>query len=79
MRTYWTRWEVQSTCIYEAVDTARPYFLARYSKDCFLYKVCLYEVGVMPMGLMNAPATFMHTMNNPFSDMLDSGMAVFLE
>ena len=33
----------------------------------------------MPMGLTNAPATFMHTMNNLFSDMLDSGMAVFLD
>ena len=25
------------------------------------------------------PATFMHTMNNLFSDMLDSGVAVFLD
>ena len=33
----------------------------------------------MPMGLTNAPATFMQTMNNLFSDMLDSGMAVFLD
>ena len=33
----------------------------------------------MPMGLMNAPATFMWNMNNLFLDMLDSGMAVFLD
>ena len=33
----------------------------------------------MPMGLMNAPATFIQTMNNLFSKMLDSGMAVFLD
>ena len=33
----------------------------------------------MPMGLMNAPATFMQTMNNLFSNMLDSGVAVFLD
>ena len=33
----------------------------------------------MPMGLINAPAKFMHTMNNLFSDMLDSGIAVFLD
>ena len=32
----------------------------------------------MPMELMNAPATFMQTMNNLFSDMLDSGVAVLL-
>ena len=34
---------------------------------------------LMPMGLTNAPATFMQTMNNLFSDMLDSGVAVFLD
>ena len=39
----------------------------------------LYEWVVMPMGLTNAPATFMRTMNNLFSDMLDSGVAVFLD
>ena len=31
------------------------------------------------MGLMNAPAIFMKTMNNLFSDRLDSGMAVVLD
>ena len=33
----------------------------------------------MPMGLPNAPAMFMHTMNSLFLDMLDSGVAVFLD
>ena len=33
----------------------------------------------MPIGLTNAPATFMQTMNNLFSNMLDSSMAVFLD
>ena len=28
---------------------------------------------------MNAPATFMQTMNNLFSNMLDSSIAVFLD
>ena len=32
----------------------------------------------MPMGLINAPATFMQTMNNLFEDMLDQGVVVFL-
>ena len=32
----------------------------------------------MPMGLINVPATFRQTINNLFSDMLDSGIAVFL-
>ena len=39
----------------------------------------LYKWVIMPMGLMNAPAIFMQTMNNLFLDMLDSGIAVFLD
>ena len=31
------------------------------------------------MGLMNATAMFMQTMNNLFLDMLDSGVVVFLD
>ena len=33
----------------------------------------------MPMGLTTTPTTFMQTMKNLFSDMLDSGVAVFLD
>ena len=33
----------------------------------------------MPMGLTNAPATFMQIMNNLFADMLDKGVIVFLD
>ena len=33
----------------------------------------------MPMGLINAPAMFMQTMNNFFVDMLDKGVEVFLD
>ena len=32
----------------------------------------------MPMGLTNDPATFMRTMNNLFSDMLDRGVVAFI-
>ena len=39
----------------------------------------LYKWVVMPMGLTNAPATFMQAMNNLFSDMLESSMAVLLD
>ena len=31
------------------------------------------------MGLRNAPVTFMRTINNLFSDIIDSGVAVFLD
>ena len=33
----------------------------------------------MPMGLMNAPATFIRMINNLFEDMLDQGVVVFLD
>ena len=33
----------------------------------------------MPMGLTNAPATFMQTMNNLLFYMLDKGVMVFLD
>ena len=33
----------------------------------------------MPMGLINAPAMFMQTINNPFTDLLDKRVVVFLE
>ena len=48
-------------------------------KTTFLMRYGLYEWDIMPMGLTNAPATFMQTMNSLFSDMLDSGVAVFLD
>ena len=48
-------------------------------KTTFLMRYNLYEWVVMPMGLTNAPAIFMQTMNNLFSDMLNFGMAVFLD
>ena len=47
-------------------------------KTACLMRYGLYKWVIIPMGLMNAPATFMQTMNKLFSNMLDSGMAVFL-
>ena len=38
-----------------------------------------YKWVVIPMGLMNIPPTFMHIINNLFSDMLESSMVVFLD
>ena len=48
-------------------------------KTTFLMRYGLYKWFVMPMGLTNTPATFICTMNNLFLDMLDSGVAVFLD
>ena len=48
-------------------------------KTAFLTWYGLYKWVVMPIGLMNKPATFMQTMNNLFSDMFYSSLAVFLD
>ena len=50
-----------------------------FLKIAFITRYGLYKWVVMPMGLMNAPARFMQTMSNLFSNLLDSGMAVFLD
>ena len=48
-------------------------------KTAFFMNCDLYKWVLIPMGLTNAPATFMLTMNYLFSDMLDSCVAVFLD
>ena len=48
-------------------------------KTTFLMIYNLYKWVVMPMGVTNAPTTFMQTMNNLFFDVLDFSMAVFLD
>ena len=48
-------------------------------KTAFLIRYCLYEWVVKHMGLTNAPAMLIHTMNNLFSDMLDFGIGVLMD
>ena len=48
-------------------------------KTTFLMGYGLYKWAVMPMGLINTPATFMQTISNLFSNILDSSIAVFLD
>ena len=48
-------------------------------KTALLTRYGLCGWGIIPMGPTNAPAIFMQTMNNLFSNMLDFGMAVFLD
>ena len=48
-------------------------------KITFLTRYGLYKWVIVPMGLTNTPATFIQTMNNLFSNMLDSSVAVFLD
>ena len=48
-------------------------------KAAFFPRYGIHKWVVMPMGLMNAPTTFMKTINNLFSGMLDYSMALFLD
>ena len=51
-------------------DRAKTAFRTRYGS---------YEYRVLPMGLCNAPGTFMELMNSVFRDMLDRSVLVFLD
>ena len=48
-------------------------------KTAFRTRYGHYEYLVTPMGLTNAPATFMHLMNKTFHDYLDKFVLVFLD
>ena len=48
-------------------------------KTTFFIRYSIYKWVVIPMGLTNAPSTFMQTMKNMFPDMLNSGMVLFLD
>ena len=82
MGTYWTRWEVQSTLhlLIFVVDTGNAVLLMKIFQRLLLFQdIVLYEWVVIPMGLMNTPAIFMGTINNLFSNMLTSSIAVSLD
>ena len=48
-------------------------------KTAFRTRLGHYEYTVLPMGLCNAPGTFMQLMNTPFADMLDKSVLCFLD
>ena len=54
----------------DAADVAKTAFSTRYGH---------YEFLVLPMGLTNAPATFMHLMQSTFREELDKTVLVFLD
>ena len=45
----------------------------------FATRYRLFEWRVVPFGLTNAPSVFMRIMNRLFADLLDQGVAVFLD
>jgi len=48
-------------------------------KTAFRTRYGSFEYRVLPMGLCNAPGTFMQLMNDTFRDMLDKSVLVFLD
>ena len=48
-------------------------------KTAFRTRYGSFEYTVLPMGLCNAPGTFMQLMNETFADMLDKSVLCFLD
>ncbi|KAG8916674.1 hypothetical protein FRC01_002921 [Tulasnella sp. 417] len=48
-------------------------------KTAFRTRFGHFEYTVMPFGLVNAPATFQHFMNDIFRDMLDESVIIYLD
>ena len=73
-----------STKFFTSMDLCSQYWQCHIAdedipKTTFITRYGLYKWVVMPMGLLKIPATFICTINDLFSDMLDSSIAVFLD
>ena len=70
--------------IFTKLDLKDGYYLVRIKKGdewktAFRTRYGLFEFTVMPMGLVNSPATFQNMMNHIFRDLLDQGVLVYLD
>ena len=74
---------MESTKYFISINLYSGYWQCHFADDIlkttFLMRYSLYKWVVMPMGLTNALTTFMKTTNNLFSNLLDFGVAVFLD
>src|SRR6266481_10077549 len=76
--------QLGSTKIYTKFDLRVGYYNVHIAPDhewktTFCTRYGSFEFLVMPMGLMNAPATFQHFMNDIFQDMSDLFVIVYLD
>ncbi len=76
--------QVQGAQFFSKIDLRTGFYQIPLKKEdryktAFNTRYGLFEYKVMPMGLTNAPATFMHLMNHTFRDYLDKFVLVFLD
>ena len=70
--------------IFTKIDLCDAYYLIRIQEGqehltCFRTRFGSFEYLVMPFGLTNAPASFQALVNEVFSDLLDSFVAIYLD
>ena len=70
--------------IFTKIDLCDAYYLIRIKEGqehltCFRTRFGSFEYLVMPFGLTNAPASFQALVNEVFSDLLDSFVAIYLD
>ena len=75
---------VQGARFFSKIDLRDGFFQIRLAesdieKTAFRTRFGSYEYTVLPMGLCNAPSTFMAMMNDTFRDLLDKSVLCFLD